>query len=1433
MINLGKCKFGSSCSFSHDTANSNSQRSGISPNKNSLDSGFCKPITTKILNTNVKKIDDDNGWEFNENVNEDGVYFYGAPGTFSFESDKKESKLSYAKVIGESDVDTISLPVNIAISADKKKMCSFFLSGTCKYGDICKYSHEIDGLELNSAPKDECGICYSIPEDGMYGLLNGCDCIFCVKCIRNWRKEGIEVAHDNQQGEMKQKALDNYRYALKQIPCKYFDKVCPFGLSCFYKHLLPDGTEASEEYQRVIFNSNKKAVKLNSFFDMFDDNWMSDYGYHDSDSDSADTEYSGDISKQPLILIHGFGASVYHWRYNIPELAKNYHVFALDLLGFGLSDKPIIDYDAEIWRDQVLAFIEEVVFKVRNDKSPCVVAGNSLGGFTALYAASYDNSNSSNHINGCILINAAGRFRAVSPPKDNEEENSIVKWIVSSIQRLVINISFIYTKQPARIEQILRQVYPVNSNQVDTELVESIQYPSLHPNAAEVFYRVISKNGNGPPVYIDDLLPQLKVPLLLLWGVEDPWIRPRSADLIQQLYKSAIRVDLDAGHCPHDEAPERDVTAALNVHKSWIILWTHGKASKSISKEIETAIIEWIYEIFAEDIRYTSSLETVPPIINLVAIYKIENYRSKESNKESNMVSTVAADSNDNKKQKNDDSLIPLEEKILRDIIRRLMENLKISQVKLAKDLEGLGVINSTTHRLSNWIRCKITVPSSMNDQYVKAGWEWLEEKREYLTEAEANIVDSYQYWIKNDKLTANFDMLLDCIGRYQTSTRLNNPIKSSKVEIQIAPTTEKPTTEIKSSHIATNKSAKQVTLKPVEYSLKTIGDLLNAVNGEISRRKLTAAVVLKEASKDTEEDLISLNNFIDTGTVKNTDQGRDLCRKLVKWIAKSSLESSYKCRNCGKLRDSFSTYDSMSNTSDYHSENINSTNTVIKQENNDNAMEIDSESDKNNRNSSEVHDLTIDNGEPVKEAPNSPEITYKKEDHSKENGRPKKRLKRSKESELISDYDENDLSNNDTNMDVDDDSLKESKRKSKSMMELPKFTCDNVIKATTHRWRVAYVCARSPDTKTGIYLVKWVRNDNKGGKLQWVDISRCRVYLSKSELNNEKLFMEQIRQAQSMAKKLKNKDNNADSNDDNNNNSSDNDMDSVASALDMSDSYIGKQSLQAALCTAAIACRAVDIVMENINTNVFACTRPPGHHAGRYGCTKSCVSTGFCLLNNAAIALTYARVVWGLNRVAVVDFDVHYGNGTADILKNDPNAFFASLHMVYGINNDESIDKSQDCCGFYPSHLGKTEISDKFICIAIQPNKLTGKPKKKLNETIYNKSDDLYYGFKGYRKALDNIVIPKLIQFNPELLIISAGFDGFTSDPIGGGMKLTIEDYEWTTKQLLDAMESIQGKSNAKVISLLEGGYDTSSETLGLAQCVDAHVAELRKLNN
>lgn len=262
-----------------------------------------------------------------------------------------------------------------------------------------------------------------------------------------------------------------------------------------------------------------------------------------------------------------------------------------------------------------------------------------------------------------------------------------------------------------------------------------------------------------------------------------------------------------------------------------------------------------------------------------------------------------------------------------------------------------------------------------------------------------------------------------------------------------------------------------------------------------------------------------------------------------------------------------------------------------------------------------------------------------------------------------------------------------------------------------------------------------------------------------------------------------------------------------------MHDTYMSADSFDAALCAAGVATRAVDIVMHSKNSNAFACVRPPGHHAGRYGFTKGCLSTGFCLLNNAAIAMVYSRVKYGLTKVAVVDIDVHFGNGTAELLKGDPNAFFACVHMIHGEQNKGfdkheghdsrqrgrgiTDDNAEDFeHGFFPNNIGCTELSNgNYFSIGIYPNEeilpfgsTTGTAKVRKDNNGQRAEPEFghdLYGPPGFRRAMTELIIPKLKAFCPELLIISAGFDGFITDPVGRNLGLTQSDYTWVTKEV------------------------------------------------
>jgi pimeloyl-ACP methyl ester carboxylesterase len=287
-----------------------------------------------------------------------------------------------------------------------------------------------------------------------------------------------------------------------------------------------------------------------------------------------------------------------------PLAAEGYRVYAIDLVGFGSTDKPVMDYDSDAWSEQCAAFLREVAgcggATTENGESSspssgsasasasantkrALVAGNSIGGFTALALA----ATHPDLVSGVASLNGAGRFAdppeaaaaaraAEAAERERLENDAFAKWVAelkggaaAAAQRLVIGAAFVATKQPARIQQVLRQVYPVFPSRCDDDLVASIEFPARDPNAPEVFYRIVKRNGNGPPREdrsIDALLSRLECPLLLCWGESDPWIVSATADRVEQvcgaLGVAARRVSIDAGHCPQDENPTA-VNAAL------------------------------------------------------------------------------------------------------------------------------------------------------------------------------------------------------------------------------------------------------------------------------------------------------------------------------------------------------------------------------------------------------------------------------------------------------------------------------------------------------------------------------------------------------------------------------------------------------------------------------------------------------------------------------------------------------------------------------------------------------------------------------------------------------------------------------------------------------------------------------------------------------
>ncbi len=228
--------------------------------------------------------------------------------------------------------------------------------------------------------------------------------------------------------------------------------------------------------------------------------------------------------------------------------------------------------------------------------------------------------------------------------------------------------------------------------------------------------------------------------------------------------------------------------------------------------------------------------------------------------------------------------------------------------------------------------------------------------------------------------------------------------------------------------------------------------------------------------------------------------------------------------------------------------------------------------------------------------------------------------------------------------------------------------------------------------------------------------------------------------------------------------------------ALD-ADTIMSHGSIEAALRSAGGAVMGVDAVMEGWARTVFVATRPPGHHAERLR------PMGFCLFANAAIAARHAQARWGVQRVAVVDFDVHHGNGTQDIFAADPSLFYASSHQ-------------------YPCYPG------------------TGGAEERGVGNIVNLPLPPGSGPGAFREGWEMVLLPALDRFAPELLIVSAGFDAHKADPLAQ-LRLDTADFAWITRKLLELADKHGG---GRLVSVLEGGYDLDA----LAASAAAHVRVL-----
>ena len=226
-------------------------------------------------------------------------------------------------------------------------------------------------------------------------------------------------------------------------------------------------------------------------------------------------------------------------------------------------------------------------------------------------------------------------------------------------------------------------------------------------------------------------------------------------------------------------------------------------------------------------------------------------------------------------------------------------------------------------------------------------------------------------------------------------------------------------------------------------------------------------------------------------------------------------------------------------------------------------------------------------------------------------------------------------------------------------------------------------------------------------------------------------------------------------------------------------DTILSPGSGEAILRAVGGVCAAIDDVLNVVANNVFCAMRPPGHHA------EVSQAMGFCVFNNIAIGAKYAQETHGVDKVAVVDFDVHHGNGTQHMFESDPTLFYGSSHQ-------------------FPAYPGTGESSEtgvgNIVNVPLKPGS----------------------GSELFREAYTENILPKLRDFNPDLLLISAGFDAHIQDPLCQ-LNLATADFAWVTQELMLVADEC---CNGRLVSTLEGGYDLNA----LAECVGVHVTALMR---
>lgn len=229
-------------------------------------------------------------------------------------------------------------------------------------------------------------------------------------------------------------------------------------------------------------------------------------------------------------------------------------------------------------------------------------------------------------------------------------------------------------------------------------------------------------------------------------------------------------------------------------------------------------------------------------------------------------------------------------------------------------------------------------------------------------------------------------------------------------------------------------------------------------------------------------------------------------------------------------------------------------------------------------------------------------------------------------------------------------------------------------------------------------------------------------------------------------------------------------------------DTLMSPGTLQATLRGSGAMCFAIEQIMAGQSANAFCVVRPPGHHA------ETATAMGFCFFNHIAVGAEHARSIGGAMKIAIVDFDVHHGNGTQEIFENDPNTLFVSSHEM----------------PLYPGsgYADETGVGN-----------------------IINLPLDRGMGSKAFRKEWGTLGLPAIHSFEPDLILVSAGFDAHVRDPLGH-LQVKDQDFAWITDELLGLAQDTAG---GKLVSVLEGGYDLEA----LASASRAHVERMLVAGN